>query len=1000
LLRGALVLLLAMGLAPSLASAQARGTIQGAVVDEAGDPIPNASVLVVGSNTGTLTRADGRFLLTGLPAGEAVTLRVTVLGYRSATREVDVGSTVEFVLSASAINLDQIVVTGTATGQQVRRAVGNSITDIDVEETVEVAPVKSVSDLLNGRSPGVVVNTGSGQVGGGPTVRIRGASSFSLNTQPLIYVDGVRIDNAMGSGISIQGFGSGIVNRMNDIDPEDIESIEIIKGPAAATLYGTEASNGVIQIITKKGRIGTSQINVQMRQGANWFRNADERIEENWGIDPETGEIYAMNLFELEEQRGNPPIFETGHLQGYSVNLRGGTEQVRYYLSGSLDDDDGIEPDNTLRQVGARANLTVAPSDQFDVTGSFGVTTGRVGLACEAGCGGRMWATLYAVPSWRDTEFRGFRSYPPEVITEAWDFWQDIYRSQLSIQFNHRPTTWLSHRLTVGQDRVEEDNEELAERMGDEFAPFFGASTRRGWKWRQDRNVATTTVDYSATASFGITRGINSSTTVGAQYFHKDTELTAAWGREFPAAGLRVIDAMAQTFGGDWLVENKTFGLFVQEQIALNDRLFLTGAVRGDDNSAFGVDYDFVLYPKASLSWVVSDEDFWTFPVVDALKLRLAYGESGQQPDEFAALRRYQPVTGGDGTAAVTPQFVGNADLGPEVGKEFEAGFEAGLLESRIGIDFTYYNTHTFDAILLREVPPSTGFPGSMFVNAGEIANSGVEMQLNALAFRRENVSVDLQLNLATNDNEVVDLGGIDQGVGFIAAGSQRRVPGFPVASWFRRKVVSADLQGTGRNAVATNVMCDGGDPNGATLPDGTPLELGGPAVPCSEAPRLYLGTAIPTFEGSFGTTITLWKNLQLYGMVDWKTGHKKFDNDTRIRCQIFNACHENFFPEEYDAGLIAQMQSPGTLVDFIINDASYAKLRELSARLTLPNRIANLLRAAGGSISVAGRNLAIFSPWTSLDPEGGFNEFGYTFLEQDNTPQLTSFVTTVSLTY
>lgn len=361
----------------------------------------------------------------------------------------------------------------------------------------------------------------------------------------------------------------------------------------------------------------------------------------------------------------------------------------------------------------------------------------------------------------------------------------------------------------------------------------------------------------------------------------------------------------------------------------------------------------------------------------------------------------FSPVTGGGGVSVVTPQSVGNADLGPEVSREFEVGFDAGLWDNRVGVDFTYYNTHTFDAILLRDVPPSTGFPGSQFVNAGEIKNQGIELQLTALALRSRDVQVDLSLNLSKNANEVVDLGGVDQGQGSISAGYYRHVPGFPVLGFFYHHVVSAELEGTGPYARATNVMCDGGDPNGKKLPDGTPLETGGPAVPCYEAPRLYLGTPFPTFQGSFGASVTLFGNLQLYGLLDWKTGQTKWDEGKRSRCQAAYSCRENYFPEEYDPAVIAQVQSYGALVDFVINEASFAKLREVSATFTLPDRWAAGLGASRTSITLAGRNLATFTSWPSLDPEAGWQSpSGHAGMEMAHVPNLASIVTTISVTF
>ena len=820
----AILWLLAVALPSGPAAAQ-QAVVAGTVADEQGAPVANAQVYVEETGAGTLTNSQGAFRLAVSP-GE-VTIRVVILGFRTETRTVTAPAEgLSFSLVTAAINLDALVVTGTA-GAVERRAVGTAIATINASDQVALAPTPDVSQLINGRAPGVVVTPGTGMVGSGPTIRIRGASSFSLNTQPLIYVDGVRLDNGVGTGISIQGFGSGVVNRLNDVNPEDIESIEIIKGPAAATLYGTEAANGVIQILTKKGRSGAPEWGVTIRQGANWFHNAETRIEPNWGFDPVTGEPFQHNLFESERALGNT-IFDTGHLQSYGINVRGGTDDVRYYLGADLERNEGIEPTNHLWRLTTRSNLTLSTDPRYDLTASIGYNQGRTNLACEAGCGGRMWATMFALPANRDNRFRGFISYPPEVISEAFNFWQDTERFTLSLSANHRPTSWLSHRLNLGQDRVFEDNIQLWERMAPEIAIFFGANTARGGKFVQSRDVENTTFDYSATASFDLTNSIRTATTAGAQYYRRFTEFLVTEGNNFPAPGLTVVDALAQTFGGEDFVENSTVGLFVQERIEIGDRLFLTGAVRGDDNSAFGKDYDFVVYPKASISWVLSDEDFFSLPGVSEFKLRSAFGMSGQQPADYAALRTFAPVTGGGGIAAVTPQFIGNDALEPEKGSEVEIGFEAGLFDSRLGIDFTYYNTRTRDAILSRNLPPSLGFPGSQFVNAGEIRNQGFEVQLNTAAYQSDVISVDLNLNVATNNNEIVDLGGIDQGTGFIAAGSQRRVPGFPVASWFRRKVVSATLNGTGPTARAVDPMCDGGDPNGKKLPDGTPLELGG----------------------------------------------------------------------------------------------------------------------------------------------------------------------------
>ncbi|NIP80065.1 MAG: TonB-dependent receptor plug domain-containing protein, partial [Gemmatimonadetes bacterium] len=254
----------------------AQGSLGGTVVSaQTQQPLVGASVMVVGTDVGALTNNDGRFLINNVE-GDQVTLRVTMLGYRTMTTDVEVGSMdVVIEMQETAIELDRIVVTGTA-GRQTKRALGNTVATLDAANIVEKAPVSSVTELLNGRSPGVAIIQTTGMLGGGSRVRVRGSGSFSLSNEPLVYVDGVRVNNDQTTGPINQGFGSRGISRWNDLNPEDIESIEIIKGPAAATLYGTEASNGVIQIITKKGRSGQTRFHASIKQGASWWNPEDK----------------------------------------------------------------------------------------------------------------------------------------------------------------------------------------------------------------------------------------------------------------------------------------------------------------------------------------------------------------------------------------------------------------------------------------------------------------------------------------------------------------------------------------------------------------------------------------------------------------------------------------------------------------------------------------------------------------------------------------------------
>ncbi|HEY3747238.1 MAG TPA: TonB-dependent receptor plug domain-containing protein, partial [Gemmatimonadaceae bacterium] len=369
------------------------GTVSGVVLDRGQSPLPNAQVTIQGTRLGTQTDANGRFRISGI-IGTTAVLEIRRLGYKMTTTTAAVGTEARVSLEPASINLDAVVVTGQP-GSTAKRTLGVDIAQIDASEITTKAPINNVQNLINGRAPGVTILQNSGVIGSGATVRIRGVSSFSLSNQPLIYVDGIRVDNAQGTGPLNQSFGASTTTRWNDFNPDDIESIEIVKGPAAATLYGTEAANGVIQIITKKGQQGKPAWDVTVRGGTNEFANQDSRIFTNYGPDPVTGQIVALNIAKRESDAGHP-IFQTGQMQSYDIGVGGGSPGFRYRVSGNYKRDGGVTPTNLLKNYGGRANLTLTPTDKLQIESSLGYVTGRTDLAPEAGYGGTTWTTYYA----------------------------------------------------------------------------------------------------------------------------------------------------------------------------------------------------------------------------------------------------------------------------------------------------------------------------------------------------------------------------------------------------------------------------------------------------------------------------------------------------------------------------------------------------------------------------------------------------------------------------
>jgi TonB-linked SusC/RagA family outer membrane protein len=1011
---------LLLGVAPAAARAQS-GTISGSVIDASSQrPLAGAQITIAGqAGRGAISDASGRFRISGV-TGTTVTLEARLIGYAPVTHTVQVGATdVQFVLSQRAIELNQVVVTGTA-GTTQRRELGTAVAQVNVADVVAKTAVPSIDALLNGRAPGVVIQPGTGMVGAGAKVRIRGIGSFSLSADPLIYVDGVRVNNQTSTGISIQAFGSGVISRLNDFDPEQIESIEVLKGPAAATLYGTEAARGVINIITKKGAGGAPRYEFSGRLGANKFQDAAGRIATNYchvgppdpgNVAPTcnpngTGQLMALNTVRRQDSLG-APIFRTGRVLDYSASVSGGASALRYYVSGSMDDEQGVDPGNAQRKLSVRTNLGITPGEKVDISTNFGYVKGRINTSCEAGCGGLMWDSEYSTPANLPqfcepgdipcTWVQGFNGTPPAADGVLQD-WQDINRITASATLTYNPFPWFSNRVTLGTDVTQEGNGEYVPYLtNDTLANFWGASAK-GYRYNQQHQATYNTYDYNGSVHFTLPKSWTTKTSAGVQYYTNKHTYISGEGDYFPAPGLQTIGSAGtiQPSFDNW-TQNNTFGFYGQQEFAFADRLFLTGAARVDNNSAFGSEVHWVTYPKFGISYVVSEEPSLQRYIpswLSSLRLRGAYGGSGQQPGLNTALRTLAPTVGPNGVGILTPSTFGNPNLRPERVLGTELGFESGFLNDRFGIDFTYYRDVSKDAILSRGVAPGTGFgASSQFFNAGEIQKHGIEALLKGAIVNRRTWGWDMNISAATNSAKITQLAGTDTVIdlGFYA----HRV-GYAPFDWFTQRVVRVDNASydaaTNKVTIAkSDVYCDDGH---------------GGATPCYNAngsviaPKVYLGHSSPTFEGSWSNTIRFLTSFRLYAMLDAASGFRRLDNNIRIRCQLFHTCLEYVQPEHTDPKLLAQYFSGGPLRDFTINEAKYVKLREVSLSYDAPVFIAARAGAKSLSLTASARNLHTWSPYSGIDPESQFVAGNPAQVDQAHLPQLLNYSLTVHLSY
>lgn len=951
----------------------AQGVLTGRVTDaNSGVAVAGAAVSITGTRLTGMSGADGRYRIGTIPAGTR-RVRVQSIGYAAVEREVRIGSeavTLDFALSPSAIALEEVVVSGTAAGERVR-SIGNSVTRVNAVQAVSLGAPPSVQALLNARAPGVTINFNSGRVGAGPTINIRGRSSIGQGNSPLIYVDGVRINTESGVGPSFGGFsgqGAAAGSRLNDINPEDIESIEIIKGPAAATIYGTEASNGVIQIVTKKGNSGArSAFTLQVQQGTTWFRDPEGRIPTNYFRDRTSGQIVTWNGVAAEKERGSP-LFENGRTQLITGSISGGADQVRYYVSSTYTDDRGVEPNNRQNQFSLHANLNVTPTPKIDFGTSLRYVDLRGHLGTEAGAStllGAIGGHPLLYPNSRGFSF----GFPPEVTWELWDNQQMVRRFTGSGTINHQPTSWLSQRLLTGVDYTAQDLRGLERFAPPELAVYLTPTNALGRIGQQIRNGSRFSFDYSASAQARLRQELSGTTSIGAQVFRSEIDQSFLGGLGFPGSGVYTVSATATPLTPTQTISvNTTVGAYVQEKLSWRDRLFLTGALRVDNNSAFGEDFKWVTYPKFDVSWVASDEGFFApyKDVLGTLRLRAAYGESGQAPTAFAALQTFTPVQGPGGTNAVTPGSLGNPNLKPERGKEIEVGFEAGLFD-RVTVDFTYFQKKTVDQIVNLAVAPSSGFPGNIPTNLARVDNRGFELMTTFDPVRRTNLHWEMTANVATVKDEVKHLG---VPVGAITTLNTYNRVGQPIGTWYMKRILSADRNPA--NNLAMNVMCDNGE--------GTP-------VACASAPFLPSGRSAPTYTGAVSSTVTLYKRLRLYALLDYQGGNVIFNANRMLRCTGGfggGLCEANYYPEKYDPIYLAQTvgtaQAQG-LVQQYFEKGDYIKLREVSATYTLPAKW--LYGFDFASIGLVARELATWTDYTGLDPDLSL------LTDQAITPQL-----------
>jgi TonB-linked SusC/RagA family outer membrane protein len=988
LLGTAAAILLVAGVVAEPVQAQ-QGTLAGQITDKSNQQaVAGAAVIIVGTSLQGRTSREGRYSITKVPVGR-YNVQVRLIGYATASQPVTVAAgetaTLDFALTAAAVPLDAVVISATGV-EQLKRELGNTVGTIDAAKITQDAAPSNAADLLNSRIPGVEVMQSGGTTGSGSRIRIRGATSMSLRNEPIIVVDGVRIDATPQAGNLDNFTGGQAPSRLNDLNPDDIESVEVVKGPSAAALYGTDAANGVIQIRTKQGRPGPTKWTASFGGGtlndrgdwpANYFsRRASgtscRLSSQAQGICT----IVAVDSFNPLVQ--NTP-FRQGVRQQYDVSASGGNEATTFFVSGGFERERGIFQSNDLHKTTLRANVRNQVSRLMDISVGAGYVSSSLDLPqndnndqgiVASGLLGYPFDTVAPLAGVSNPN-GGYRFLTPAQAFQI-GVTQRIERFTGNLTINFRPVSFLTLIGTAGTDVTNQGDNQLTPPGViplDQNRLDGNANANRGQSFAY-------TATFATKASFRLSPVINSNTTVGVQYFKSVFQQVRASGRKV-VAGTSGVGGVVVPTVGDTTAPFVTLGGYVEEQVGVRDRLFFTAAVRADKNSSFGTNFSNILYPKLSGSWVISEEPF--FPRMgwlSSLRLRAAWGKSGRAPGTLDAVHFFNPVAiaaGGTDVPGITIGGAGNANLKPEQTREFETGFDADFAQQRFHLEATYYNKDSKDGLIAVQLAPSIGESFTRFDNLGEVSNKGYELLLTAQLLNRPDLQWNVTASAWGNKNRVLKTDSIGTPIIFGLGGStQRHQVGYPAGGYWGTSYTFADTSGDG---------------------------LIKPQEITFGSADTFQGSSVPTHGASLSTEVNFLKHFRVFGQFDGRWGNLLDNSTEAFRC-LFGICRGARVPTSSLADQAAAITAPSVETGFF-QDGGFIKLREVSLTYFAPAEWASKFGASSLSFTATGRNLVTWTNYRGPDPEvNDIGQFNFSVADFLTQPPVRQFLARVNVTF
>lgn len=735
-------------------------SVSGLVTDESGRPVPGASVFIEGTTFGTVADFDGNYSVNASLSDGSYQLIVSNIGFATQNIEFQIENNdqieINAILRQDILGLDEVVVVG-STGGVNKRTLGNAVTTVRSEDLVNNAAI-AVDQALSGKIPGALVQQNSGDPAGGISIRLRGPSTIQGSSDPLYIVDGVIYSNASYDLIDVGGYSQ---NRLVDLNPNDIERIEVVKG-AAAAIYGARASNGVVEIFTKRGRAGEPRVNFSTNLKLNELRKqiAYNQAPLRWTSFDHTD----LTTEPVERYNFQDYIFSRAYGVENYISVSGGTDKTKYYVSGSYLDNGGIIKNTNFRRYGFKINLQQKFGDwieaniglNYNSSNSKDIPNG--GIAAPYGAlTGFLFSDNSIDP--RPTESGVYpttsllvaRTNPLEAI-DRFDFKQRTNRVVSSLGLKAKLAEGLTANYLLGIDYFGQ--------IATAFIPKDNTSSQPdGFARRSDNTNFQYNSDLDFIYSKEITPSIESTTTLGGswQYWER---FRIGINAENPPILVSIVGEFREPSLGESRAQISYWGSFLQQSFNINDRLYLNGALRLDGASSFGKDNRNQLFGKASISYVISEEEFFknTFGSTD-FKLRASWGEAGNLTaiGPYSRFTTFNPSSHNGATSLLATTNQGNVDVEPERQTEIEVGFDLGIVNNRIGIELTYYDQEVDNLLLSTITAPSSGF-SSVVGNVGTLTNSGIELLLRATPVLNKNLTWNITATYSGNDNVVTDI--------------------------------------------------------------------------------------------------------------------------------------------------------------------------------------------------------------------------------------------------